>query len=198
MMRLAFLLMPAFLISINGSLYLRTAVILAGVGIWALGQWRRELHGKARIELARQVVYLALKFDSAFSYARGMMGSSAEYVGRPKSPDEEESKEIAQLRDERYARFQRLEKSRQILIELQHCSWQAEAIFGESLDRLLDPYFKASNQVSIAISIHFDEDLRTRTPENRQIIYSDGNDETGRSVKAATNALKTNMKKYLK
>lgn len=173
-------------------------VILAVTAIWALGQWRRELNGRAKVELARKVIHLSLKFNSAFEYVRFFATTEDEYIGRPR-PDKPETPDEKHMRDQRYALFQRLEKSRQLLVELQECSWEAEAVFDESLDKFLEPYFKASREVQVAIIAAYSENIKGQSMKDyTEIIYSSGNDEIAQSVKAATDKLKTHMKRYLK
>ena len=43
-----------------------SAIIVAGAAIWGLRTWRKELTGKAKFDIARNIMRLALKLEGDF------------------------------------------------------------------------------------------------------------------------------------
>jgi len=112
-----------------------SALIVALVAFIGLRTWRKELTGKAKFEVARNVMSLALKLNAGFKAARDIFTFSGEYVGR--SRQENETSGVSQVLDEWYARSNRLKPLQENLIKIQEASWEAEILLEEYSSKLI-------------------------------------------------------------
>ncbi len=92
-----------------------SALVVAIVAFCGLRTWRRELTGKAKFEVARNVMSSSLRLRDQFKWARFPITSSAESVGR--SRQEDENAEVSRVLDIWYASL----VSRKLLYNGQPC-----------------------------------------------------------------------------
>jgi len=62
-----------------------SAVITAGIAIYGLSTWRKEMSGKARFQIARKLMVEAIRVREGFSWVRFPITASEEAIGRPKA-----------------------------------------------------------------------------------------------------------------
>jgi len=106
-----------------------SAVIVASLAVFGLRTWRRELTGKAKFDVARNVMLLGFKLRDDFQWATSPFTSSGESVGR--SRRENESSNESTVLNEWYARQRRLQPLVEDLQKLQTAGWEAEILLGE-------------------------------------------------------------------
>jgi hypothetical protein len=186
------------------------ATIIAYCG---LRQWRAELTGKSRIELARKIALLGIRFKAAFEYARNPSTFAHESEARPREPDEDP--ERSGILDSRFARLGRLEPPREIRQDLEQASWEADVILGDDLAEFIQPFQQAFGRLWIAVVRYYEihlkltgavprispTDILQREVQERtelfDTIYSVADDEFSQQISEATEALKRHLKPYL-
>jgi len=186
-----------------------SALVVAGTAILGLHTWRRELTGKAKFEVARNVILLALRLRVDFDWARNPGGWSWEYADRARR-ENEASKESQVLW---YAKNRRLEPLAKNLQKLQEASWETEVVLGErlseSVSEAVSVYRNSYAELSTAIYSHFEilhgealgSDVNQRREgqkELRKIIYSAKGDEFSTRIEEATKQLSAALKTYVK
>jgi len=188
-----------------------SALVVALVAFIGLRTWRKELTGKAKFEVARNVMSLALKLNAGFKAARDIFTFSGEYVGR--SRQENESSGVSEVLDEWYARSNRLKPLQENLIKIQEASWEAEILLEEYSSSLISEstkqYISSYTELSSAIHSYFDtrrHEAVTGSPYRDQdwlvdlhkLIYSHGADDLSKRVDEATNKLKQALRTYVR
>src|SRR5437868_4933385 len=103
-------------------------IFLFCLGKQGLEQWRKELKGKDQYELARKIALLAYQFKSDYDFVRMFATFGEESSDRAKP--EGESFQETSIRNEYYAKSQRLERLRLTVIKLQEADWEAKSTLG--------------------------------------------------------------------
>ena len=142
------------------------AIVLAGIitacgaiaaAKFGLGAWRKEMHGKAKFEIARESVRLAYESRHRFESARSVVFPS-EAADRKRSPSEEEGER--KLRDEQFARMRRMDNLATTLIRMREVVWESQVLFGHQiackLQELNTQYGKVFQKLSSAIIAYYD------------------------------------------
>lgn len=205
------------LISVLSDLFVGlSAVGVAILACWGLKQWRVELEGKVRFEIARRMVSLAFQFRDEFKRARSgekFFGKSSE---RQKGDDE--TPEKARLLNKHFRRRKGLEPLQETLRKLYESAWETEAITDENVSKFIEPLENTYKRLDRAVTIYFSTKLKLQSErqENqveytfrdfiiesdelesyRSIIYSSDDDEMSQSVDAAVNTLAEELKKLI-
>lgn len=139
-----------------------SAVVVAVFAALGLNAWRRELTGKAKFELAKRLVFLAIKLKAGFGWARRWDTYSGEYASRERRRDE--SQEESRVLDEWYARERRLERLRPDLAELEQAGWEAEILLEEDkskqVQEVVRVFREAWAELDTAVYEYFDNEHR--------------------------------------
>jgi hypothetical protein len=152
--------MPSFqpwfieLTNIIHNLAVALAAILGIMGLW---QWRKELVGKAKFEVAQKMMVLALQFRDEYIHARDPWTYPYEWAERKKSNNE--SKGECEMLNEYFARSRRLLPLRDILRKFNEVSWEAEVVLSEKDAKLIQPFEKTFKTLTIAIESFFENKL---------------------------------------
>lgn len=190
-----------------------TAVVVAGGAVYGLSTWRRELRGKAKFDVARNVMFYAFKLSADFKYARSPLTSSHEWSGRQRA--DSESSQEARVLDEGYARSLRLQPLVENLVNSQEAAWEAEIVLDENAGRLVSEAVtllrKSYAELSSAIHSYFDARLEEArgNPQGdddhrkwliglRNAIYSIGDDNLSRDIEQAIDQLSSALKPYVR
>lgn len=186
-----------------------SALILACIGIIGLTQWRTELTGKTKFEVARKMALLAFQFRDEFRQARNPFTFPGESADRQRN--DSETREEAQVLDEYFARRKRLRPLQETLKNLHAASWEAEVILDENIGKLIRPVEGAFKELFAAIEVYFQMQLEgvrggRRHPEPDHVwlqsqfeqVYGTGDDEVSQSIDAAVNALVEALKTHTK
>jgi len=203
--------MDAELVSIASDIAIGvSALIVAGVAFFGVRTWRKELTGKAKFDIARNVLLLGLKLKADFELARNPFTYSTEYAGR--SRQENEPSNISQVLDEWYARSNRLKPLQEDLVKIQEACWEAEILVGEDVSKRVSEavgvYIHSYADLSAAIYSHFEVRRETSASapykdqnwlrELHKTIYSGTKDDFSKQIEEATNSLKTALQAYVK
>jgi len=189
-----------------------TIVAIAGLlGIFGLWQWRHELIGKRKFEVASRLMMLALQFRDQFRFVRNPGTWANETLERQKATDE--TPQESQLRDEYFARMKRVQNLQPLLQQLLHASWEAETFLGDDDAKLVVPFEQSFNHLYQSVIVYFEDQLRLLSSSNtqsvlpgpmtRELLYTNiygsrENDELGADIDGAVTSLKTKLRKYLK
>ena len=181
----------------------------AVAGIIGLRQWRRELIGKTKFEIAHKIALLALQAQNEFSKARNPLTLGYESAERPKHDNE--TPEIKDVRDEHFARIMRLKPLSETLTKLEEASWEAELLLDGDIEASVEPLSTGYKKLYASIQSHFR--ARERLAERRStimgadeawadnltlIIYGTGDDEFSKPINNAITDLKSKLKQYLR
>jgi len=194
-------------ISLISDAMVAIAAILGIAGLW---QWRKELIGRSKFEIATKMTLLALQFRDEFNFARGMATFKGEAADREKQDDE--AREESQVLDEYYARIKRFHKVQGTLQKLSQAGWEAEVLLSDQDTKLVKPFEDLVKQLYISIEIYFSEQNRmskSKMPmpqddsgylmRHHEVIYTRGaDDELSKKVDEAVTTLKKQLKKYIK
>jgi hypothetical protein len=162
----------SFISLLSGILVSISAIVVAVVAFYGLRTWRKELTGKAKFEVARNLMLLGFKFKDAFQWATNPFTSSGEHAARQRQ--ENESPNVSMVLDEWYARDRRLVTLHEYLGKIQESGWEAEVLLGEDVAKpiteAIKVFINAYAELSSAISSYFD----TRREEvSRNYLYKD-------------------------
>ena len=192
------------LVSIISDACVSIAAIAAIAGLW---QWRRELVGKAKYELAHKIILLALEFRGELKLSRSVFLHPNESSGRFKSVDENPFEAL--ILDEYYARLSRLKPVESILNKLQEASWEAETILSLDDSNLVQPFEEIYNELKVSIFHYFDEKIiqsraqyigidPKKMEEYLSTFKESENDSFSRKVDQVISSLKGKYRRYIK
>lgn len=187
------------------------AVIVAAVGLVGLRTWRKELTGRAKFKVSRNVMLLAFNLKAGFQWATSPFTSSGEFVDRPHG--ENESPGEARVLDEWHARHRRLKPLVEDLQKLQTAGWEAEILLGEdsgkSVSKAIGIFRNNYAELATAVESYFEERYRkaNETSVNtdqdwlkglRKTIYSMPGSSLLKQIDEATAQLASTLKAYVK
>lgn len=188
-----------------------SAIFVAVMAFLGLRTWRKELTGKAKFALARDVMLLGFKLKAHFEDARNPFTYSTEYTGR--SWQESESPGVSQVLNEWYARANRLKPLQENLIKIQGASWEAHILLGEDSSKPVSEavavYRRNFAELSLAIHSCFEtrkQEVKTGIPfkeqdwlkELHKTIYSRTDDDFSKQIEEATTKLESALQAYVK
>jgi hypothetical protein len=184
-------------------------VVLVGLALKGLNQWRAQLQGTTRYDLARRLAMLTLQFENEFSQARSPFTFPSESAGRPKVEGESES--IAGTNNEYYARLQRLKPLSETMQKLTEAGWEAEIILGEDAPQFIQPFEECYRELAVGIRAHFENERRhagrsqlseavyARQEElSNKVYYSGTGDTLSKKTHDATLAMKRYVQQFIK
>jgi len=204
-------MLPSYLVEtisvVSDAFVALSALAVAIIGFIGLRQWREELTGKAKFEVARKIVTLSFQFRDEFGRARSPLTFGGEAAERPKFGGETE--EETQLLDECFARKKRLEPLQESMRKLREASWEAEIVLSEDVGKLLQPFEHAFIELWSAIEAYFSTQLKRAKSGQRNSQLDDGlksqqaiiygiDDKPSRAVDASVTALLRKLKAYVK
>lgn len=175
-----------------------------------LKTWRKELIGKARFEVTRNMWHSASGLRSSFEQVRNPFTSSIEWADR--APQTGETATESQVLNEWHARAKRFKGVVDNLNRIIEVQWEAEILFDEdsvqSVKDAVKSYRESYAELSSAISSYFDCRLsEVKAGELYQdqewlkglhkIIYGT-DDELSKKVNNATDKLSLVLKQYVK
>ncbi len=187
------------------------ALIAAIVAFRGVKQWRKELTGKAKFEIARKMALLGFQFQERFRQARGPITFAGESAERIKSEDETPQERVAL--DEHFARQARLRPLGEILEELRSVNWEAKIILRQDFQEEIKPLEKSFRELFATVQSYFSIQLRSgkrsSTDLNRRsdekwmeslhnIIYARPDDELSATVDNAVSELTGDLSKHLR
>ena len=183
--------------------------IAAVFGIFRLWQWRSELIGRSKYQLARKIVLLALQFREEYHYARGMFTFGDEAAGRERSQNETEAE--SRVMDEYHSRIKRLQLLQRTLRRVHEASWEADIVLKQGDSPLTKPLGDAYSDLATSIRFLFDAELKqAKSPsghmsikesdlrELHDTVYGVSNDPIGQKVENAVDVIKARLTKYLR
>lgn len=188
-----------------------SAVVIAIVGVYGVRSWRAELAGKAKFEVARNVVVLGLKLKDDFERARSPFTSSQESAGRQRG--ENELPAVAANRDEWHARICRLQPLREDLRKLKEAGWHANIVLGEDASKTvseavtvltqsfgelysaIEYYFETRDQEARSSATHGDREWRNGLSRT---VYSRPGDDFSKRLDEAIDRLASTLRAYVK
>jgi len=184
-----------------------SALTVAVLGIVGLYQWKRELTGKIKIDVARAMAKKALQFRDEAKSTRSPFTFSGESAERER--DENESLDKTHLLDEFYARRNRLILLQETLRELYELSWEAEILIDGKIANHLVPLEKIFRELFASTEAYFQTNLervdraKPADPEewimeHYQRIYGTSDDDFSKSIDAAVNNLNEELKAIIK
>jgi hypothetical protein len=188
-----------------------SALGVAVIACFGLQTWRKELTGKAKFALARDVMLLGLKLKAHFEWARNLFTHSTESADR--SRQESETPGVSQVLDEWYARASRLKPLQENLIKVQEASWEAQILLSKdssnSVSEAVAVYRRNLAELSTAISSYFDtrrHEAVTGIPYKDQdwleklhkTIYGEPEDNFSKQIDKATTKLESALQAYVK
>ena len=152
-------MLPQWLPIIRDTLVALSALAGVVAAIAGFCQWRKELTGKAKFEVARRIAVLSLQFRNEFIRVRATspLTFSGESAQRQRTGNESPAE--TQLLDEYFARMKRLESLQEILLKLRASSWEAKVVLNEDVDKLLQPLEQVSMELWGAIMTYFSTQL---------------------------------------
>ena len=187
------------------------SIVVAGAALWGLKSWRDELKGRAKFEVAKNVMLLGLRVRQLFVSARFPMTGGAESAERQRSDDE--SAEQSQIRDEWFARSRRANPLSESIDQLREVSWEAKVVLDADAASVVEDVFARLNHefatVVSALNAYFEYqashvglDSSTDNAEwlrgLRKDFYGLENDELMQRVNGAVDALGPALQKYVR
>lgn len=169
---------------INWELLVST-IIATGTAYLGFYQWRRELIGKKRAEIAEKAIVLSSQLRDTINWVRSPMSYRDEGKTRPLGAGESEDKRDSQ-KDEYYVKTERLLARRALYEELQDISYLFHAYFGDAAQQHFDTLFKTCNTIysHVNLAISYSSKDPDRFPSNQRllekceaVLYGGGEDD---------------------
>ena len=185
-----------------------SAIAVAAIGFAGLQQWRRELRGKSRFELARRIAVIAFDFRDRFHTARNPFTFAGEYADRTRAPDE--TPQATNVLDEWHARGKRLEELRTAGRLLHEASWEASVLLDEEVTQLILPLENSLRDLSVSFQTYFQSQMmnanRPHAPARDQewlqphhrTVYGTSDDPIAMNVDQGVEDLVKNVRKYIR
>jgi len=188
-----------------------SAAIVALAAIFGINTWRRELGGKTKFEICRQIMKLIYKIQADYQSATSPLTSSGEAVDRPKQ-DKETDKE-AQVLNEHYARQQRLGPLIEDVNKLVEASWEAKIILGSNVAKIVEAAHKRLKDkvvdLMVATGSYFEIRLNEATSgipyndkkclkEMRDIVFQTHNSEANKQIEETISELDSVLEPYVR
>lgn len=188
-----------------------SAVVVAVVAFFGLRTWRKELAGKAKFDVARNIMRLGFKFTDDFQAARNPFTWLGEYDSRQQQENESEAE--SRVLNEWYARNRRLQPLIEDLQKLQEAGWEAETVLGKNsskrvseaitvfrhsyaeLSSAIDSYFETRHEEVIKHEKYQEQDW---LKELKKEIYSAKEDDLSKKIDEAKDQLASALKAYVK
>ncbi len=181
-------------------------IVVAAVGIYGINRWRTELTGKAKFEVARKVLLLALQLGDDIKVVRDPFTFPQESKDREKKENENVSE--GSVLDEWFVRAKRMQSAVETYRKLHEASWEADILLGEDASKLVQPFDEAMRKLNASILTYFQsrlESAKRSIPGDRlfemsvhEVVYGIPDDSFSKSLDEATSKLKEQLKKYLK
>ncbi len=134
-----------------------TAIVAVVLAVRGLQQWRAELLGKAKYDLARTIVVLAYKFQDQLAYVRDPFTYTNESAGRVRGENETQTERG--IRDEAYARGQGTLILQETTRNLRAARWEATITLGADIGQLISAIEEIYSDLMSAMRDYFDTSL---------------------------------------
>jgi hypothetical protein len=192
---------------ISNTLVGLSAVAVAIIGFVGLKQWRAELTGKTKFDIARKMAVLTFQYRDEFKRARNPFTFPGEYVERKK--DTNETPDETNLLDEYFARRKRLAPLQETLRQLYEVSWEAEILLDKNIKATIVPLENSFKGLFASMEAYF----QTKYSQARStahtinndwlqthyaMVYGTDDDEISKSIDTSANALVENLKRFIK
>ena len=176
-----------------------------------LRQWRAQLIGTSKYEIARKLAHLTVKLQDELTVARNSITMSYEWASRVR-PEGETQRE-AQLQDEYYARRARFKPVAETMQNIQSAGWEAEILLGSDVRERISGLVEVLNDFGWSFEQHFRDEFEVaRSPrgggayvdhEERRVrrrkVYGGGdNDSVALDMERASRQMLTYLQKYIK
>jgi len=112
--------------------------IAAIVGVISLWQWRGELVGKAKFEVARKITLLTLQFRD--DYKNATFGPTYPEEWAERKLGDNEKPDESQILNERFARRRRFQSLQETFRKFIATGWEAEIVLGGEDANLVKPF----------------------------------------------------------
>jgi len=188
-----------------------SALGVAVIAFFGLRTWRRELTGKAKFTIARDLMLLGFKIKSNFEDARYLFTYSPEFANRVRK--EGEMPNVSQVLDEWYARSDRMKPLYVDLVKMVEVSWEAQILLDKNssnrISEALATYRERDAELTSAIHSYFDTRKLEETSGQpykdqdwleklHRTIYALPEDDFSKQIDEATNKLESALQAYVK
>jgi hypothetical protein len=130
-----------------------SAIAVAIFAFIGLRQWKIQLAGRTKFEVAKKMAALTFEFRDKYKYARTPMTFPGESSERQVA--ENETREETDLLNEYFARKKRLVPLQDILRKLYETNWEAEIILDKDIGKLIKPLDMAFSELYASIESYF-------------------------------------------
>jgi hypothetical protein len=182
--------------------------VAAAAGVAGLWQWRNELIGRSRFEVARRIMMLGFRFRDIYAQARNPITWPGEYDGRVKQQNEKPDE--VHIRDEYYAHFNRLKPLFELTDKLQEVMWEASLLLDQGDETAANHLLDAAVELRQAIDRHFYAQLEMVRHPNiavvnyeqdldlTKVVYGMADDKYNKRIDATIEQMKARFKKYIR
>jgi hypothetical protein len=184
-----------------------SAIAVAVFAFIGLRQWKIQLTGRTKFEVARKMAILAFEFRDEYKRVRSPMTLPGESSERQVA--ESETLEETNLLNEYFARRNRLRPLQDTLRKLYETSWEAEIILDKDIGKFIKPLEKAFSELYASIESYFGAEhsrINRQVPTGRKEdwlenhfnrIYGHDHDDIAIAIDASIQSLVDKLKTYL-
>jgi hypothetical protein len=185
-----------------------SALAVAIIGLVGLRQWRAELTGKTKFDVARKMARLAFQYRDEYKRARNPFTFTGESSERQK--DAGETPDETNILDEYFARRKRLSPPQETLRQLYEVSWEAEILLDKNIGKAISPLEDSFKELFSSMEAYFHTrynqakhkqgyDMSEEWLQNHyKVVYGTADDEYSKKVDNATSAIVEKLKVYIK
>lgn len=129
-----------------------------------LNSWRKELRGRARYEVAKNIIAGAYRIRDSINNARSMMMFPAEWADHEKSPNE--SGRETQVKNSWYGYARRYESVANAQSQWYPAVVEAEALFGEDARKKIEDLYYSVQTFKAAIEMYHQYEMSVDEPSD--------------------------------
>lgn len=120
-------------------------IVAAGVAVYGISSWRREMRGRKEYELAEEVLALFYEACDKISVIRNPLGWQGE--GETRKSRESETPEEKECLDQAYVVFERYQQNQEVFNKLHSLRYRFMALFGRDKAEPFDELRRILNEI---------------------------------------------------
>jgi len=197
--------------NISNIIVASSAAIVAGLAIYGISRWQRELKGKAKFEVARNVMTIAYRVQEDFTVLRA--GGSWPWESSDRQREEDETPGVTQVLDEWHVRVKRLLPLQADLAKLVQAGWEVKIVMGDitdcqvagAIDSLRSRYGEIYASIDLYFRMEYERAKGTGISQDSELpkdcfthIYYRKDDDISKGIDKAINELSSALRSFVK
>jgi len=172
-----------------------TAIIIAGVAIYGLKEWKKQIRGKTNYEVARRYLKASLELRDAMKYVRNPFIPASEMQSALKEHGFSSDEYTDNLKTNRAVYSVRWKKVQEAWTSLEAESLEAEVCWGSDIASISRPLINLTRELFAELQMYLDGNRKSLKDE---LIYNTGSDENPDDFSKKVNQCIDKIREFLK